>query len=471
MTRIPGRPALSLGHFDLAAQGYVAEEYLLSGAAAAFLLAGDAARDGKWQTRAGDARPFAVRLVVVRPLDESRFSGTAVVEWLNVSAGGDAAPGWITMHREAIRAGHAWVGVSAQKVGIDGGAGLSLGLAPLKQADPARYAGLVHPGDTYAFDIFAQAGRAIRRDAAQLFGTRPLRHLIAFGASQSAFFLSTHINAVAPHDGAYDGYFLQARFSGVAPLHAPDIFADAVLPGIALRDDLPYPVLVVESETDIAGEAISQGGYALARQPDHDHLRVWEIAGSAHADLSIFAVANTDTDALAPAKRTRLWKPDRNLFGAMLDLPVNSAPQQYYMMNAALRAMTRWVAGGKPPSQGAPLLTREPADPVPHIERDKLGIAKGGIRSPWVDAPLMVHSGAPKLAHPMGRLIGQSRPLSAAEIAHLHPGGFDDYSAHFAAALDRAISDGFLLADHRTEILLLGTAGWEWSEAAGPTAR
>jgi len=51
-----------------------------------------------------------------------------VVEWLNVSGGVDAAPDWLYIHDELIREGFAWVGVSAQAVGIHAD----------KAADPVR---------------------------------------------------------------------------------------------------------------------------------------------------------------------------------------------------------------------------------------------------------------------------------------------------------------------------------------------
>jgi len=462
---VDGSPALSLGHFDLAEQGYVAEEYFLEGDAAVFEPEGALGVDGHWTVRPSATKPYRVRLVVVRPADRARFSGTAVIEWINVSAGGDAVPGWITMHREAMRAGHAWVAVSVQKVGIDGGNGLNLGVAPLKEANPERYASLDHPGDSFAFDIFAQAGQAARRNAGTLFGGAALKRLVAFGASQSAWFLTSYVNAVAPLDAAFDGYFLQARFSGAAPLRDPDIFGAASLLGTRLRDDLPYPVMVVESETDIVGEGISQGGYAVARQPASARLRVWEIAGAAHADLSIFAVANADIDGLPEAKRTRLWKPSRNLFGSMLDVPVNSAPQQYYMMNAALRAMAGWVAGGMAPAQGASIRTIPSMEGPSIVARDALGRAEAGIRSPWTDAPVMIHSGAPKLAHPIGRLVGESRPLSAAELTGLYPRGKAQYLDTFEASLDAAIASGYFTPEHRAEIMALGAAAWAWAQA------
>ena len=42
-----------------------------------------------------------------------------VVEWLNVSGQVDANPDWTMTHNELIRDGFAWVGVSAQAVGLN----------------------------------------------------------------------------------------------------------------------------------------------------------------------------------------------------------------------------------------------------------------------------------------------------------------------------------------------------------------
>ncbi len=80
------------------------------------------------------------------------------MEWLNVSGGADAGPDWMLGHNELVREGFVWVGVSAQRVGVDA----------LKSADPTRgeavrYANLSHPGDSYSYDIFSQAGQAIGR--------------------------------------------------------------------------------------------------------------------------------------------------------------------------------------------------------------------------------------------------------------------------------------------------------------------
>lgn len=462
LRQLPGQPTLPLGAFELRDQGYVAEEYVLSGEATAYALQGSAGKDGRWNARPATVQPFVTRIVVVRPADTARFSSDVVVEWLNVSAGGDSPPGWVTMHREIIRAGHAYVGVTTQKVAVDGGASLGLAARPLKAIDARRYGELRHPGDTYALDLFAQVGLALRRDAQRLFGA-PARHTVAFGASQSAFFLTTFINAVAPLRGPFDGYLVQARFAGVAPVAEADIFNAAPHPDVQFRTDFTEPVLVVESETDVMDVGIAQGGYATARQPDDPRLTVWEIAGSAHADLSIFAVGEVDTDGLSPRTRASAWRPRVNLLGQQLQVPFNAAPQQYYMMNAALRRLFEWVDGGRKPASAQPLAARIAAGRQIELERDAQGLALGGVRSPWVDAPLMAHSGTPNPASLMGKLIGQSSPLNRATIGRLYPGGKADYIAKFARALDQAIATGVILPEHRAEILFLGEESWAWT--------
>ena len=78
--------------------------------------------------------------MVRRPADATAFSGTVVAEWLNVSSGADAGPDWTYLADEIVRRGHAWVGVSAQYVGVEGGSAAvgDLGLAALKTERPLR---------------------------------------------------------------------------------------------------------------------------------------------------------------------------------------------------------------------------------------------------------------------------------------------------------------------------------------------
>ena len=68
------------------------------------------------------------KLLVRRPADPAKFNGTVVVEWLNVSGQLELSPDYWFTRDELLRKGYAWVGVSAQSVGVNGGLGEIKGL-------------------------------------------------------------------------------------------------------------------------------------------------------------------------------------------------------------------------------------------------------------------------------------------------------------------------------------------------------
>ena len=114
----------NLNGFDLAQVGYEQSEYFLQGTASAFTPIAPLTSDGRWTVTPGtvppsDPAPYTTRAVVYRPIDPKKFNGTVIVEWLNVSGQVDADPDWTQTHNELIRDGFAWVGVSAQAVGLN----------------------------------------------------------------------------------------------------------------------------------------------------------------------------------------------------------------------------------------------------------------------------------------------------------------------------------------------------------------
>ncbi|MDP3495267.1 MAG: alpha/beta hydrolase domain-containing protein, partial [Hyphomonadaceae bacterium] len=115
ITAVPGKPTLALGSYDLGEVGYQVSESFAAGTATSYRLPGPATADGVWDAAAAETAPFTTRVVVLRPTDPAKFNGTVIVEWLNVSGGYDFAADWVYGHREMIRKGYAWVGVSAQK--------------------------------------------------------------------------------------------------------------------------------------------------------------------------------------------------------------------------------------------------------------------------------------------------------------------------------------------------------------------
>ncbi len=153
---------------DLDAEGYVQQEFFAAGEAYTFEVSGPLGTDGRWSVQTRDSAPYRTRVIVRRPMDPDTFNGTVLVEWFNVTGGLEAGPDWTYLSRQIVSDGYAYVGVSAQAFGVDGGqARISVpGMATrsgLVASEPERYATLSHPGDRFSFDLFSQIGRALPR--------------------------------------------------------------------------------------------------------------------------------------------------------------------------------------------------------------------------------------------------------------------------------------------------------------------
>ncbi|MGA9884433.1 MAG: alpha/beta hydrolase domain-containing protein [Candidatus Acidiferrales bacterium] len=462
---VPGPPALQLSGFDLAPLGIATEEFFISGAASSYKLPGPPTSDGRWNAMPAESAPYATRIVVVRPTDSGKFNGTVVVEWLNVSGGADGAADWIAVHREVLRGGYAYVCVSAQKVGVEGGPSLLAAGTPLKKADPERYGRLSHPGDAFSYDIFSQAGRTLRTAYAKVLGSLEPKRLIAIGESQSAAFLTTYVNAVDPIARIYDGFLIHSRFGNAASLENASMAEPAGQRGfVKLRPALRTPVITVIAETDLLAEGRIPGYYG-ARQPDTEKLRVWEVAGTAHADAYMFSVASMDSGSAALEKIAAGYEPTNQLMGTELAKPMNNAPQHHYVVEAALWNLDRWIKTGHAPSQAAPMKVKdgEKPDAPPTLMLDANGLAQGGVRTPWMDVPTARLSGVGNSGGPLGFMVGMCEPFDAATLDRLYPGGKREFLKKFEASLSSAIKAGFILDADRQEILDLAAIAYRGS--------
>ena len=318
---------------------------------------------------------FTTRVVALTPKDRWKFNGTVLVEWLNVSGGIDAPAVWMMAHREVLRAGYAYVMVSAQKVGVDGGASLMGIDMSLKAQDATRYASLSHPGDAYAYDMFSQVGGLLKSGA--LLAELHPQHVVALGESQSAMFLTTYVNAVDPLAKVYDGFLVHSRFGPCAPLDGHSLIEELNSPtaapqaAVKFRRDLRVPVITVITETDLFGE--DRPGYYSARQPDNEWLRVWEIPGTAHADNYTIQVAAIDSGAAPFDDLVAAYAPTKMLMGQELGHYINFAPQHHYVVQAAIAALTKWVATGEAAPSAGTLEVRETEGPQPIPDRQRRG--------------------------------------------------------------------------------------------------
>jgi len=430
-------------------EGYVEDEFFIGGEAIRYAAVGEHGADGLWDVESDGRADFRTRILVRRP-PADRFSGTVVVEWLNVSAV-ESSPDWGYLSEEIGASGHGYVAVSVQALGVIGGEPIltvevdeetaaEAGADPddadtggLVNIDPERYGTLVHPGDAYAYDIFTHVGRVLEVDEGGVLGGLEATTLLALGESQSAGFLTTYVNAVHPTVDVFDAFLVHSRGAGGAPLGGE--FGDDtsfVDRGARIRTDLDEPVFMVEAETDL-----TVLGYHLARQPDTDSIRTWELAGTAHADAHIIrAILGGSRDASVGS------------FLGCAD-PINTGPH-HEGVQAALRRLVEWVEEGTAPPAGERIMTTD-SDPVA-IVRDELGFALGGVRNPLVDVPVVVTTGDPWTDVDLDSdesldvcaLFGQTLPIEPTGLTELH-GSPEGYVAAFDAAATAAVSAGFLL--------------------------
>jgi hypothetical protein len=417
-------------------EGYVEHEHVASGTATAYEPQGSLTNDGLWSFQPSTTAAFRTRVLVRHPANAAAFSGTVILEWLNVSGGVDANPDYASLEEEITRQGHGWIGVSAQLIGVEGGPVLvkapgaeSVVGKGLKAIDPARYGSLAHPGDGYSFDIFTQVARAVLKGGALLRGAAASR-ILAAGESQSAFALTTYYNGVQPLTLMFDGFLVHSRGAASLPLVGPGEYADlagsigsATRP--VLRDDLDAPVLELQAEGDVTGILNS----SAARQPDSERFRLWEVAGTAHADAHLIGATATTLDC---------------------GVPINNGPF-HLVAKAGLQSLDTWIRSGKTPPIAPRLEMTE--GPVPEIRRNSDGIALGGVRTPPIDVPVDVLSGVagPK-ADILCLLLGSTTPLSDARLAELYSTRAA-YEAEYDAATTRVIESGFVLAADREALL------------------
>jgi hypothetical protein len=433
---------------DLTSSGYLEQEYFFEGDATAYDWLNPPDADGQWSVKTTTTAHYKTRMLVRRPTDPAKFNGTVVVEWLNVTGGVDVDADFAYARAELLRSGFGYVGVSAQAAGVIGGPP-ALGIAgiPLVQIDPQRYASLTHPGDDYSYDIFTQAARALRHPGAvdPLSGLAPAR-LIATGQSQSAFRLVTYVNAIHPIAGVFDGFFIHSRFSGGALLsRSADAGAAGIVAGPSparIRSDLKVPVFQFETETDVVG--LQPGiAFALARQPDSDLLRTWEIAGTAHADqyLSDYEQVEFGGGGASPCGAGDSGTADSGSTSTVSCGMANDGQQQW-VRDAAMSAMQAWTKDGRLPSSGAPITLSMDGSVV----RDSNGNALGGIRTPALDVPIATYSGQPASGASITcSLFGQTIPFTPMQLTMLYP-SHDDYVQKVTAAAAAAQQAGFLLA-------------------------
>ena len=397
-------------NFNLSQRGYLEEEFFFQGYATRYQT--PAMANG---TVLSTGHPYKSRLIVRRPLDPGKFNGVVIVEWVNVTSGYNLDVHWQASRDYLTREGYAYVGVSAQRVGVQQPPAGLTSWSPTRYGDLDVTAGGAITDDSLSYDIFSQAAQALRgARRADLLGRLRPRTLIAVGASQSASRLTPYYNSIHPLHRIFDGFLLHVG-------------------GGAFRTDLREPLLRINSENEIVR------GQASVRQPDSAVFRSWEIAGASHVDYWFQAYRQTliARDGLPP-------------FNYACDPEPLSHVSNKYVLNAGYQQLVDWIQYGRQPSVATPIDVTS-LSPVT-IPRDANGHVFGGIRLAAVEVPTATNTGANRSTAAFCVLYGSHEPFGASKLAELYPTHATYVQAVREVTL-KNVNDGFVLKEDAEEII------------------
>lgn len=426
--------------------GYVREEWFQTGTANVYTY--DAA--GKAQVERKDV-PYTTRLLVIRPRDPNKFSGTVQLNPFHPVIGNN---NWSTIAAYALEKGDAFVGVM---IGADDNTRRAPpGPVPMMATktpgwfNPGRYAALNWPAkeDGIRWDVYADTARLIRS------AEGPLRDLAvsrvySFGWSFTGSFQRTYINsgfhaANRLPDGKplIDGYILGISSFSFRSGYVPINSRSANLP----EDDprranaaIDVPVVELQSENEAVTNREPQTPDKDAKLGAH---RLYEVPGLTHGSNRRRSTIG-ETQIAARLGAPQAARADSCPY-PQTDVDMAAFAQ------AAHENLDAWSRRGIAPPRVAQRLQH-----VGGVQRrDANGNALGGVRPAQLDVPLASYGPAPEGSGcdtprqgigspsiPMRRV-----PLSKERLAQLYPGGKAEYLRKFDAAIDKLVADRWLRA-------------------------
>jgi len=442
---LPGTPEAE----QLAAAGYVREEFFLSGGANVYAYGAD----GRVAVeRAGV--PFTTRVIVIRPSDPARFSGVVQLNPFHPLQGrGNSA----NMRPYVLAHGDAYVGVL---IGDDANTRTMAPQTPpiratevLRWFDPVRYAPINWPDDDgIRWDVFAQTAMQVRDRASGLMAGFDVQRVYASGWSFTGSFLRTYINEGFHEryrriNGAplIDGYLIGISSfsfrSGYVPIngHTENLPVED-----ARRRNRPIDVPVIELMSE--NEAITNRDPVT---PDADSgvgmHRLYEAPGLTHGS----GQGGGARDVMAQQIAARMPRP-----GALgVTDPCTAAVTDVDMGafgRAALANLHLWATTGAAPARVA----RMQVDQTTWLGvKDAQGNTLGGLRAAQLEVPLARYGDPPPESgcRPRVSSIGspsiemRRTPLTRAQLARLYPGGRAEYLRRFDAAVDALVARRLLL--------------------------
>lgn len=398
---------------DLAASGFVEEEFFLSGNANVYTKA-----DGSLGVHRTDV-PYTNRILVRHPARPNKASGTVFVDIYNASNGYDIEDMWRRLSTNILANGHTYIGVTSKPVNVDA----------LHTFDPERYEsiswydepltgscdysfatagawGEVPCTETgLAWDILTQVGNAVRDPQAgqQILGGIKPKSVFLIGQSQSSMYLNTYVNnfhnAVTDAKNGkhvYDGYLSAAgnwieRSIRDGEFQGKVLSATGAIAGPATPVDIDVPWVVVDSEADRHVFPTQ----ALLPRPLDDQTRVWQVPGTGHT-FSWSSVVPHNNELLKAGRPPRVF-------------PTQFTP---YPMEPAMTAAGQALIDNHQKGKALPPTQWFDRDANGELIRDNHGNVTGGVRYGLMDLTLAEFRG---FATP-GDMNGVANPISKQEF-------------------------------------------------------
>ena len=426
--------------FDLTKAGYTEEEFIVSGNANVY----DWAADGALNVKTPNA-PYGTRILVRRPSNAARFSGTVVVELLFPPRRFDWAMMWGFSHDYIIEHGDAWVGISLPAV-ADG----------LKKFNPTRYAAVSFANPTpgapcgnapapaseegLRWDMISQVGALLKSNVkgGPLAGSRAQYLFLTTQGADAATYANAIHASLDNGKPVYDGYVLKAGFN-MARISQCATAPAANDPRQVIKN-VGVPVIEVAAQGEIIG-----GTYAFRRDDSDDpkdRFRLYEVAAAGHIDKSAyfgFPLLQDQTAAVGSAQGTVDWP-----FNAKCDpeIPLMDPSLIGYVFNASFANLDQWVRKGTPAPRAVHLALNDPGTAQASIIVDNLGHGKGGVRTPQIEVPdaaYFTNSPGPGTC----REMGHKTAYDAARITQLY-GSRKVFNTRFTEAVDRLLKERWL---------------------------
>ena len=320
----PGNPYESVQSLapgkGLADFKYEAKEYFISGTA--------------------NGQPYKTRIVVRKPISNSKFSGLVLVEPMHPSG---SAHMFEMTSIYSMTSGHAAVDISAG------------GLQQVIDANPERYKGFA-VGNAQVSEIIAQVGALVKsKESSSPFAGLKVRKMVLGGTSATAGTLIQYLNAhmvfrTPDMQRIYDGFMPTSNGSVIRQIDVPMVHVPTML-------EVSNANITTRPDGDAPG----------------DQYRVYEFPGMGHVD-------SRDNVRLIPNPCA---------------IPVSTFPLQAYM-SVALDYLYQWVDKGKAPPKADRIVKEGAAMAV-----DERGNPRGGIRSPYVDVPVTKYGVPNRGANPL----------------------------------------------------------------------